>query len=214
VGINHTFSTLATIFPDGRVVGHQFPHVLDSVRDQIWVQDHVFVLDQLEVLNTDDPEAMFTGRLNLDQIGIFGFSSGGTVASAVCWLDHRCKAFISEDGDFGPTTYGKEFDQPFMIMHAGPPLFNVNYEYARGPAYNLSFAGFEHGHFADYAVIFEALANDGVLPNEDGEGKQVVQVVNAYVLAFFDRHLKGELVPLLDGPSTDYPEVDFAARNT
>ena len=30
--------------------------------------------------------------------------------------------------------------------------------------------------------------------------------------AFFDRHLKGETAPLLDGPSPEFPEVELEAR--
>ena len=41
---------------------------------------------------------------------------------------------------------------------------------------------------------------------------RAVQVVNAYLLAFFDEHLKGEQSPLLDGPSPDYPEVSIEVR--
>jgi hypothetical protein len=45
------------------------------------------------------------------------------------------------------------------------------------------------------------------------EPARAAQIVNAYALAFFDRHLKGEEVPLLDGPSSDYPEVELETRN-
>jgi hypothetical protein len=36
--------------------------------------------------------------------------------------------------------------------------------------------------------------------------------INAYSLAFFDRHLNGQPAPLLDGPSAKYPEVLFETR--
>ncbi len=39
-----------------------------------------------------------------------------------------------------------------------------------------------------------------------------LQIVNAYTLAFFDRHLKGNTETLLDGPSSAYPEVTFTKR--
>jgi hypothetical protein len=38
-------------------------------------------------------------------------------------------------------------------------------------------------------------------------------IQNVYSLAFFDKHLKGLAVPLLDGPSPDYPEVVFRSRH-
>jgi hypothetical protein len=38
------------------------------------------------------------------------------------------------------------------------------------------------------------------------------RTINAYTLAFFDRHLVGRAAPLLDGPSPDYPEVAFSVH--
>ncbi|MFH1740531.1 MAG: hypothetical protein ABIH23_16100 [bacterium] len=35
------------------------------------------------------------------------------------------------------------------------------------------------------------------------------RIIADYALAFFDRILKGQHVPLLNGPSQDYPEVEF-----
>ena len=38
-------------------------------------------------------------------------------------------------------------------------------------------------------------------------------ILNAYIVAFFDRYLKGEEQPLLQGPSADYPEVEIQAND-
>jgi hypothetical protein len=46
------------------------------------------------------------------------------------------------------------------------------------------------------------------------EPARATQIVNAYSLAFFDRYLNDMEEPLLDGPSTDYPEVEIEARST
>jgi hypothetical protein len=37
-------------------------------------------------------------------------------------------------------------------------------------------------------------------------------IINAYAVAFFNRHLKGRPASLLDGPATQYPEVRIEAR--
>jgi len=44
------------------------------------------------------------------------------------------------------------------------------------------------------------------------DGRRMLQVMNTYVLAFFDKHLKGEAQPLLDRSSERFPEVDFQVR--
>jgi hypothetical protein len=38
------------------------------------------------------------------------------------------------------------------------------------------------------------------------------EIINAYALAFFDRHLKGRPAALLDGPAEEYPDVIFETR--
>ena len=38
-------------------------------------------------------------------------------------------------------------------------------------------------------------------------GQRGFDIVNAYSIAFFDRYLKSQLSPLLDGPSEQHPEV-------
>jgi hypothetical protein len=45
------------------------------------------------------------------------------------------------------------------------------------------------------------------------EGERMIDIQNVYSLAFFDKHLKGLAAPLLDGPSPDYPEVEFMSRH-
>jgi hypothetical protein len=45
------------------------------------------------------------------------------------------------------------------------------------------------------------------------DGYRMVKIINAYTLAFFNEYLKGEMSPLLDGPSLDYPEVIIRIRN-
>jgi len=37
-------------------------------------------------------------------------------------------------------------------------------------------------------------------------------IINAYSLAFFDRHLKDRQVALLDGPAEEFPDVLFETR--
>jgi hypothetical protein len=44
------------------------------------------------------------------------------------------------------------------------------------------------------------------------DGYRMVKIINDYTLAFFDKHLKGETSPLLDGPSPDYPDVEFQSH--
>jgi len=44
------------------------------------------------------------------------------------------------------------------------------------------------------------------------DGQRAHDIINAYSLAFFDRHLSGRPAKLLDGPAEQYPEVLFESR--
>ncbi|WP_342437593.1 hypothetical protein NSS79_32630 [Paenibacillus sp. FSL L8-0436] len=83
VGINHTYSSLASVFPDGRVAlfdsqGRKGCEELQfdfmDKLNQTWVRDVKFVLDELEALNGNDSHDRFTGHLDLERLGMFGHS--------------------------------------------------------------------------------------------------------------------------------------------
>lgn len=42
---------------------------------------------------------------------------------------------------------------------------------------------------------------------------KMLKIMNAYTLAFFNRHLKGIDSPLLGGPSSEYPEVILKTKS-
>ncbi|MEK6322548.1 MAG: hypothetical protein AABN33_12805 [Acidobacteriota bacterium] len=39
------------------------------------------------------------------------------------------------------------------------------------------------------------------------------RIINDYVLAFFDKHLKGKDATLLKGPPAHYAEIEFNSRS-
>jgi hypothetical protein len=39
------------------------------------------------------------------------------------------------------------------------------------------------------------------------------RITSDYILTFFDKHLNGEDIPLLNAPSSDYPEVTFVSHD-
>lgn len=80
--------------------------------------DIVFMLDRLQELPGD---SLFTGRLDLTRIGVFGHSRGGRTAARVCQLDPRVKACLNQDGSFSWHPFwldanGRNMEQPFMML--------------------------------------------------------------------------------------------------
>jgi predicted dienelactone hydrolase len=199
VSIYHPYYSGATVFPDGQIVMPIQPGRQLDQAPATCAQDILFVLDQLESLNTNDPDGVLNGRLDLERIGVFGSSLGGTAATLSGSLDNRVRAVLNEDGRV-PAGY-TPLEQPFMLFRA-----TVSPIPSQGPNYTVSVRGFEHNSFGDWPVFVPDVGSI--------EGQRTVEIVRAFILAFFDKYLKGEDSGLLDGALTDYPEIEIRAQNT
>jgi hypothetical protein len=235
VGINPTFSSNLVVFPNGRVVtrsnkGTIPDNATRAQADQIassllnvWSGDVTFVLNQLESINIS-PSSPFYQRLDLGHVGIFGHSFGGATVLAVCQKDSRCKAGADLDG----TPFGSERSTPLPV-----PFLLISGDYSTGcdhncvefrqitelghpgNVYDLSVKGTRHFNFSDLPLrflpavrpIFQAAHFFGAIEPARGE-----EITGAYLLAFFNRCLKGEDSGLLNGTSSLYPEVQFIDR--
>ncbi|MNI44346.1 hypothetical protein D3C73_987180 [compost metagenome] len=72
-----------------------------------------------------------------------------------------------------------------------------------GDTYYLTVDHFIHQSFTDISLISPSLFAKGRDPVHN------IDITRSYVRAFFDQYLKDEPQSLLDGPSSDYPEVSF-----
>ncbi len=84
------------------------------------------------------------------------------------------------------------------------------YEGLSGDGCFMRVPGMFHSNFTDLALwtpLSRVLGIAGPIDNRRAHG-----IVNAYSLAFFDRHLLGRPAPLLDGPAKQYPEVLFESH--
>jgi predicted dienelactone hydrolase len=191
----------------------------------VWAKDMSFELDQMERLDAERG-SRFYGRLDTGRAGMFGHSLGGATALEACASDRRCRAAANLDG----TPYGAGgllrggSPKPYMYVASEPPASQCDreceegdrwtreiYERSERGAYHLTLEGSRHFDFSDYAVLFSpVLRMRGVLGPIDGG--RALNITNAYLLAFFDRYVKGEEEHLLRGPSPEYPEVRFEPR--
>jgi dienelactone hydrolase len=236
VGINQTYTSNMAVFPDGRVILRSANGTIPDRDSQaaaqadgdrimgVWQQEARFVLDQLAKINAD-PSSPFYRRLDLAHTGLFGHSFGGATAFAVCQQDARCQAGANLDGDPFPGEMHApvRVHQPFLFFShdfsqgcASAPACAAILEMARlvnpGPAYFLQMSGTQHFNFTDLPLrqvglvqpLFRLAGYAGTIDPARG-----LQISNAYLLAFFDRYLKGNDNRLLDGPSASFPEVQF-----
>jgi hypothetical protein len=176
-----------------------------------WVRDISFAMDEMEKLNGGS--GFFSGKLDLDRIGVFGVSFGGAASSQACVQEQRCKAAISIDcpqfGDF----LDREVNQPIMFM-GSEQYKGMNDIFLRtkdNPQYSVMIKKTTHQNLSDVS-IWGKLFKMQMLGKIDGQ--RCLHVQNSYILAFFKKYLESTDNGLLDGPSPEYPEVEFMSRNT
>jgi predicted dienelactone hydrolase len=159
--------------------------------------------------------SLLAGRLDLDHVGVFGMSSGGTATHMTCVVDSRCHAGLNLDG-FQPLLIDlPPLQRPFMHMSSeGNLQLEVAHEWSEATSYLVRVRGSRHASFTDGVLTVHRLRDVGLGDQVLGsiDGQRMVNLVNEYVLAFFNENLLGRSEPLLDGPDARYPEVTILAR--
>jgi len=173
----------------------------------LWVADTRFVMDKVEQLQRGEIPGALAGRLNLEQLGVFGHSFGGITAGETCSFDDRCKAAVNLDGPQFGHLQKHPLTQPFMVMYSQDYVGCCDFIYDRGqnPRYRVFVAGSLHMHYTDLAYFSPAFFRSA------GPARMEA-IINRYLLAFFDQYLKGLDTPLLDPALHEYPGVDYQIR--
>jgi dienelactone hydrolase len=234
VGFDAPYRTYLVVLPNGGVItrppgndpenlpADQANRLINKLLP-MWVTDTKFVVDQLQQLNAAGPTGRFTGRLDLDRLGMFGHSFGGAQALQFCHDDARCKAGIDVDGAPYGSVVHDGLKQPFMFIlsdHSHDPPDPANGEiranfksiYERLPdgRFFVTIRGANHFSFSDQILlksryVIGALQKLGFgnLPPRRG-----LAITADYVHTFFDVYLKGAPVDQLTNISKQYPEVE------
>ncbi|MGY5858722.1 MAG: hypothetical protein RTU63_05080 [Candidatus Thorarchaeota archaeon] len=215
--ISHSYEAAVTSFPDGSVIYEATEEMYADIENslQIWANDTVFLVDQLEIVDNPDIPSILHDGMDLTLIGLFGHSFGGTTAEEVALTDSRIDVGISFDSPHGQRARTLNMTKAFMLMfsssYGNPEMDDPVYLNSSSTCYGLFVNGTRHHNFADENIWSPMLRNFGLLGSIDGY--RMLQILNDYTLAFFDEHLKGEVSTLLDGPSTTYSEVIFYGKN-
>jgi dienelactone hydrolase len=234
VTVDHTHDASEVEFPDGRVEVAALPPELDDevigrVAD-VRTADIRFVLDQLAVLNAGGnpdagrrrlPEGL-RGAFDLDRVGMFGHSLGGSTAAASMHVDRRLKAGVNLDGTLVGDSAVAGSDRPFLLLSSDhgagveDPTWNTFWAAQRGWKRELKLLGAVHGSFNDGVVFYpQAAAAIGLTPEQLAEmvgtlePHRSVTVQRSYLRAFFDQHLRRRDGGLLRAPHPRYPEIEF-----
>jgi len=233
VGPDAPYRTTVVVLPDGRTLHRLAQNDVEEQPDGlkvvlatrlagIWSTDIGFVLDKLASLNAADPTGRFTGRLDLQHIGVFGHSLGGATAAYFCRVDARCKAGVDLDGRlFGPVVE-TGLKQPFMFIleghgsaegESGKILAQIDSMYAHLPANSrlkVSIAGSNHFSFSDQILLkSQVLLGLMRITHALGglDGRRGLAITSDYLCAFFDVYLKGRPRVALEALRRKYPEA-------
>ncbi len=121
VSIDHPFVSAATVFPDRIVTAHEATTNFDTPEPaepitQIMADDDTFIIDTLSEMNEGRLDPAFTGKLDLDNIGVIGHSVGGAVAYNLVFNDRWVKAAINLDGVVYSTPNDSKGSAPFLML--------------------------------------------------------------------------------------------------
>jgi predicted dienelactone hydrolase len=205
VAISHPHDAGIVQFPDGHVV---VPRSQTDIAAALTVRvaDTRFVLTQLARLGRS---GRFVGLLDLGRVGMFGHSLGGAAAASTMLVDPRIRAGADLDGlMFGPVRT-RGLSRPFMLMTAEPgfaaePNLAGFWNSLRGPHYAVDVREAHHFAFSDLVFFVPALMRANPAAGQAArlevgklDGPATLMAERAYLLAFFDRYLRGRQEPLL-----------------
>jgi len=231
-GIDHTYESHGTAFPDGRVttcLAREAPR--RDRKEEVAAgraADVSFVLDELTRAHPAWPGA---GLIDPSRMAMAGHSAGGAAAIAAMLADSRIRAGIDMDGSTAAAIPDEGLARPFLFLgkqsnytpgNGGAVTTLRDWKLRRGAVITwerdwklltgwkrwLVVAGAVHASFTDLGLLAEQA---GIDTGAGLSGARSLDITRAYVRAFFDQHLRGRPQALLDQPSPRYPEVTFCS---
>ncbi|MGK7934831.1 MAG: hypothetical protein AB4206_03365 [Xenococcaceae cyanobacterium] len=254
VAINHTYDSLINTFPDGRIItqsslfteAENQSELIELLAESINIrsQDAQFVLDQLAEIDAgENPNGLFAGKLDLEQVGMYGYSLGGATTAKVLSLDSRFQAGINLDGGLYGDVANVSLAQPFMFLTTEALGLGNNYEpidqelsqlqqffinNLENEAYEVTISGTKHFDFNDLPYLVPLLVSSGIelggleeSLNLDNSAENfgsidpqlAGEIINDYTVAFFDQYLNNQESSLLRDNSSSYSEVTVQSYN-
>ena len=226
VGMQHTYGAVVTVFPDGTVAPNHpgalpadrnDPNYEEAARALVnqWAGDMTHTLD---FILSDDAGNPFASSVDTARVGAYGHSTGGGAAVQFCGVDLRCESALGMDPFMRPVSaevIENGLRQPSFFMFSqgwvddtesrSNAIFREFLPQNENNFGVISIAGTKHYDFSDlplFSPIAPQLGLKGPL-----NGERVTEIVNAYLLDFFEMTLRGKSSALFEGGFNDYEEV-------
>jgi len=189
----------------------------------VWVEDRLFVLDELAAGRVDESVAGIVAAGDFSKVGHMGMSFGGSTTGEVCQRDPRCAGGVNLDGgNYHPSQFNRDQPAPFLMFHSDwVQMFAAFDEEDPDPEYGYNDFSYERHETAGmrndiYRLrVKESLhlgVSDMVLMARQPvrgllfgsiDGRTMIAIMNDIVLGFFNKHLRGV--------ENDFPDAQFAA---
>ncbi len=228
IAIQHTYGAVTTVFLDGTIAPSNPKALPEDVEDpnyeitarklvNQWSGDISYTLDQFEKLNQDTLSSFYQ-KLDMKRIGVYGHSTGGGAAIQFCGTDSRCDALLGMDPFMRPVSaevIANGVSQPSFFMFSqgwtdlvdskNNKLFNQFYPNVPNSQGAISINGTKHFDFSDLPLLSPIAPQLGL--KGPLKGTRVIEIVNSYLLGFFEMTLKDKPSKLFNGSFNDFKEV-------
>ncbi len=210
VAPDHQYDANVSLYPDNTSSDY-FSNVPKNSSEAEWwdirlnqldkrTGDIRFVLDKLQDVQIGIIETSLTGKLDLENVGIFGHSYGGATSIWSTMLDDRIDACLVYDAWFLPlpdSILTKGMEKPFL--HLGQTEWEnpVNYQnldtlllYSKNSHYKLEVLNANHFDFTDipqYSSLAQKFKITGKIHKEE-----MKEIMNTVTLDYFDSFLRGK----------------------
>jgi hypothetical protein len=212
-----------TEFPDGRYLTTPYPSLaVDPVAAYLIdsrIKDLLCVMDELRRMDANDP--WLAGRLDLNCLGTLGWSFGGSSTGNLCRTNEavKCAAFLDCAFHFEVDVELKQtgLQKPFLAMNndyaADQSLYfwpesTHLFDLAQAKAIIFQIRNTSHFSFADQGWFFPVTVPYAP-PTPGGSSR----VIDACLVSFFNKYLKGQDDHFLDQAPPKYPSEIYEVFN-
>jgi predicted dienelactone hydrolase len=203
-------------------------------RLQLMVARISATLDGLAALDRADPKALLSGRVDYSRVGMLGFSFGGSVAAEAALSEPRLVAVANMDGWLFGASATTIIDKPYLAFNSDFPTIETDAESnnvhrrisarmtlsdraqqrrqaQRPDTVTLLFKQVDHSDFTDdlFSPPLRSYLKRWSRTADDRLRLRATQ--DAYLLAFFDRHLRGLRTFLPQQSPPPFQGVEFLA---
>jgi hypothetical protein len=166
-----------------------------------WADDTSFFIDYLNKTANNQAENSILGRMDLNNIGTIGHSIGGAVAGQLSITNKNIKAGINIDCFQFGDMIDKPLEIPFMLLqseyNAKWNLGNeIIFSNSKSDFYKFTLKNATHFAFSDVASYdLEKEKKESMIGKINGP--ESIQLVNEYILQFFNHYLLNMDSPVL-----------------